>query len=98
MSGQSVEPVPPEVRGKNCAYLLRCADGSLYAGWTNDLEKRLRSHRAGRGAKYTRSRLPVELAWYAVCGDKREAMRLEYALKHLTRGQKLALLKGEYRL
>ena len=82
----------------NVVYMLRCGDGSLYTGWTNDLEKRVKAHQAGRGAKYTRSRLPVELAWYAVCPGRREAMRLEYALKHLSRSQKLALVNGGYRL
>ena len=49
---------------QNYAYLLRCADGTLYAGWTNDLDKRLRTHQAGKGGKYTRARLPVELYYY----------------------------------
>ena len=95
--GVSPAPILPAA-GESCAYLLRCADGSLYAGITTDLAGRLEAHRSGRGAKYTRSRLPVELAWYAVCPGRREAMRLEYALKHLSRSQKLALVNGGYRL
>ncbi len=79
-------------------YMLRCADGSLYTGWTTDLEKRLAAHQSGRGAKYTRSRRPVALVWYAACASRREAMRLEYALKRLPRAKKLALVKGEYSL
>ena len=79
----------------NYTYMLRCADGSLYTGWTNDLEKRVKAHNAGRGAKYTRARLPVTLVWYEACDDKIDAQRREYAVKQLTRAQKLALIEGE---
>lgn len=79
----------------NYTYMLRCADGSLYTGWTNDLEKRVKAHNAGRGAKYTRARLPVTLVWYEACDDKIDAQRREYAVKQLSRAQKLALIKGE---
>lgn len=72
-------------------YILRCADGTLYTGWTNDLEKRLKAHNAGTGARYTRARLPVTLLYYETHTDKAEAMRREYAIKQLTRAQKLAL-------
>ena len=77
----------------NYTYMLRCADGSLYTGWTNDLTRRLRAHQAGRGGKYTRSRLPVELVWYEEYQDRREAMRREWAVKQLTRAEKLALVR-----
>ncbi len=74
-------------------YLLRCADGSLYAGATNDLERRLRAH--GRGlVKYTRGRLPVELAWHEEVGERGAALSREHALKRLTRAEKLALVVG----
>lgn len=77
------------------AYILECADGSLYSGWTTDIKKRLRAHNSGRGSKYTRSRLPVEL-WYFECFEKRgEAMRRECALKKLSRTEKLALKATE---
>ncbi len=76
----------------NYTYILRCADGTLYTGWTNDLENRLRTHQAGRGGKYTRSRLPVELVWYETHADKVEAMRREWAVKQLSRAEKLALI------
>ena len=76
----------------NYTYMLRCRDGSLYTGWTNDLEKRVRTHNAGKGAKYTRSRLPVKLVWYEAHADPREAMRREYALKQLSRAEKEALI------
>lgn len=79
----------------NYTYMLRCADGSLYTGWTNDLEKRVKAHNAGRGAKYTRARLPVTLVWYEACDDKIDAQRREYAVKQLSRAQKLALIEGE---
>jgi putative endonuclease len=74
------------------AYLLRCADGSLYAGWTVDLERRLAAHNAGRGARYTRSRLPVALAWSAELPDAAAARREEARLKRLSRAEKLALV------
>jgi putative endonuclease len=78
---------------KNYTYMLRCADGSLYTGWTNDLEARILAHNAGKGAKYTRSRLPVELAYYEAFETKREAMSREWHLKQLTHEEKLKLIK-----
>ncbi len=77
---------------KNYTYLLRCADGTLYCGWTNDLAGRVEAHNAGKGAKYTRSRRPVSLVYYEEYATKREAMQREYEVKHLTRSQKLALI------
>jgi putative endonuclease len=75
-------------------YLLRCADGSLYCGWTDDVERRLAAHRAGKASRYTRSRLPVELAWVAELADRSAAMREEARIKRLPRSAKLALLAG----
>jgi putative endonuclease len=72
--------------------MLRCADGSVYAGWTNDLEARLAAHNDGSGSKYTRSRRPVALAYCEPFPSKAEAMRREAQLKRLTRSQKLALI------
>ena len=72
-------------------YLLRCGDGSLYTGCTNDLARRLRAHQSGRGAKYTRSRLPVELVYREEAADRSAALRREAAIKRLTRAEKLAL-------
>ena len=72
-------------------YLLRCRDGTLYTGYTDDPERRLRVHNAGKGAKYTRSRLPVELVYQEQCPDKSAALRRERAIKALSRSQKLAL-------
>ena len=73
-------------------YLLRCRDGSLYCGWTYDLERRLEIHRAGRGARYTRSRLPVELAAAFEMADAAAARREEARIKRLRRAEKLALV------
>ena len=82
----------------NYTYMLRCGDGSLYTGWTNDLEKRVKTHAAGRGGKYTRSRLPVELVWYESFETKQQAMAREWEIKHrLTREEKLALISETHR-
>jgi predicted GIY-YIG superfamily endonuclease len=75
-------------------YLLRCGDGTLYAGVTNDLEKRFQAHRRGRGARYTRGRGPLRLLWSASCGDKGEALRREHAVKRLSRREKLLLVRS----
>ena len=75
-------------------YILECADGSLYCGWTDDLEKRLRAHNAGKGAKYTRSRLPVKLVWHEEFATKEEAMSREWHIKRLRREQKLQLIRS----
>ena len=69
----------------NYVYILRCGDGSLYTGWTNDLDARLEAHRSGRGAKYTRSHLPVELAYCEEYETKEAAMSREWQIKRLTR-------------
>lgn len=76
----------------NYAYLVRCADGTLYAGWTTDLARRVRDHNEGRGAKYTRSRRPVTLVYSEPFGTREEALRREAALKRLSRAEKLALI------
>ena len=78
----------------NVVYMLLCGDGSLYTGWTNDLERRVKTHQAGKGGKYTRSRLPVKLVWYAECETKQEAMRREWHIKRLTREEKWKLING----
>lgn len=77
---------------KAYVYVLRCRDGSLYTGWTGDLERRLRLHTAGKASKYTRSRLPVRLAAWFALGDASSARSLEARFKRLTRRQKLAAL------
>lgn len=74
-------------------YMLLCADGSLYTGWTNNLAKRLESHQAGKGAKYTRSRLPVALAYYEEYETESDARKRECAIKKLSRQKKEELLQ-----
>ncbi len=73
-------------------YMLRCRDGSLYTGWTNDLSKRIATHSAGKASRYTASRLPVELAASWPMSDRGVAMREERRIKGLTRRQKLELI------
>ena len=73
-------------------YILRCGDGTLYTGCTNDLPRRLQAHQSGRGAKYTRSRLPVELVYQEAVPDRSAALRREAAIKRLDRWRKLALI------
>lgn len=77
----------------NYVYILKCADDTLYCGWTNELDKRLKAHNEGRGAKYTRGRSPVALAYYEAFETKEEAMKREAAIKKLSRGEKLKLFK-----
>ncbi len=78
--------------GTDYVYILECADGSLYTGWTNDLGQRIRAHNSGAGAKYTRSRRPVTLVYAAPFPTKEEAMREEWRIKQLTRNEKLILI------
>lgn len=73
-------------------YLLKCADGTLYCGYTNDLNARVKVHNSGAGAKYTRSRRPVQLVYYEQFETRPEALRRECAIKRMTRAQKLALI------
>ena len=79
----------------NYTYILKCADETLYCGWTNDLEKRIDAHNSGKGAKYTRSRLPVELIYYEEFETKEEAMSREYHIKKLPREKKLELINSK---
>lgn len=74
-------------------YLVECRDHTFYIGYTNDLEKRIKAHNAGKGAKYTRGRIPVILRYYEEYKTKTEAMRREYELKKLTREEKENLIK-----
>ena len=76
----------------NYVYLLRCADDTLYCGWTTDLNARLAAHNNGSGAKYTRSRLPVELVYYEEYEDRHEALSREWHIKKMNRTEKLALI------
>ncbi|MBE7022701.1 MAG: GIY-YIG nuclease family protein [Ruminococcaceae bacterium] len=76
-------------------YMLKCADGSLYTGWTTDLTERIRVHNSGKGAKYTRSRLPVTLVYHESFPDKSQALRREIEIKQLSRSEKEALIAKE---
>jgi putative endonuclease len=75
-------------------YLLRCADGTLYCGITNDLDKRIMAHNAGTAAKYTRTRTPVELAYLENCADKSAALKREMQIKQMARSEKVKLCAG----
>ncbi len=82
------------MRDKNYTYILKCSDGSLYCGWTNDLEKRLQAHNKGIASKYTRTRRPVELVYFETFETKQEAMSREYHIKQLKRKEKEALISN----
>lgn len=86
----------PQDDSRHYAYLLRCADGSLYSGYTTDPGRRTAKHNSGRGAKYTRSRLPVELVLTECFPTKGEALRREAALKKLSHADKLSLLSPSH--
>jgi putative endonuclease len=79
---------------ENFTYMVECKDHTLYTGWTNDLEKRLKAHNEGKGAKYTKTRRPVRLVYYETFATKEEAMRREYHIKRLSRKEKLQLLEN----
>lgn len=78
----------------NYTYILECADGTYYCGWTNDLEKRVKVHNEGKGGKYTRARLPVKLVYNEEFDTKEEAMSREWHIKQLSRREKEKLIKG----
>ena len=77
----------------NYVYILSCSDNTLYTGWTNDLERRINVHSSGKGAKYTRGRLPVKLVYFEKFNDKKLAMKREYAIMRLSREEKLKVIK-----
>jgi putative endonuclease len=81
------------LRERNYVYLLRCADDSLYCGWTTDLEGRIAAHNNGTGAKYTKSRRPVELVYFEEYENRHEALSREWHIKRLSREEKLLLLE-----
>lgn len=79
----------------NYTYILKCSDGSLYTGWTNDLDRRLKAHNAGRGGKYTRTHCPVELVYREEFETPREAMSREWHIKQMSREEKLRLIETQ---
>ena len=82
-----------ETNSKHYFYVLECSDNSLYAGYTNHLEKRVATHNAGKGAKYTKARGPVRCIYYETFETKQQAMRAEYAFKQLRRSDKLQYMR-----
>lgn len=74
-------------------YILRCCDGTLYTGSTDDVERRLQVHNSGKGAKYTRGRTPVQVVYTEECGSYSAALKREYAIKQLTRQEKLKMIE-----
>lgn len=76
----------------NYTYIVECKDGTLYTGWTNNLEKRLEAHNSGKGAKYTKTRRPVKIVYTEMFETKEEAMSREFAIKRLSRQQKMNLI------
>lgn len=82
----------------NYTYIVQCSDGTYYTGWTNNLQNRVATHNSGKGAKYTRARLPVQLVYYEEYATKSEAMKREYAIKRLSRKEKEKLISASNRL
>ena len=81
-------------RKKHYAYMLRCSDGSIYSGYTTDPHRREKVHNSGKGAKYTRTRLPVKLVYFEELDNKIDAMKREYAFKQLTHKEKEEIIKN----
>ena len=90
-------PNPEHALADWAVYILRCGDGSLYTGITNDLERRIAAHRAGTASRYTRTHRPVRLAYQEPAADRSAALRREAAIKRLTREAKLTLLRSARR-
>lgn len=82
------------MKDKHYAYMLRCSDGTIYSGYTNNIEKRVEAHNSGKGAKYTKTRRPVELVYFEVYDTKSDAMKREYEYKQLKRNQKEQLINN----
>ncbi len=78
----------------NYVYILECVDGTLYTGYTNNLDKRIKVHNKGKGAKYTRARLPVKLVYYEELTTKSQALKREYAIKSMNRQDKIKLINS----
>ena len=78
----------------NYTYIVKCSDGSLYTGWTNNLEKRIKDHNAWRGAKYTKTRRPDVLVYKEEFPTKQEAMKREWEIKRLSRKEKLSMIEN----
>lgn len=94
MPEKSSSPKSANSEKKNVVYIVECADQTLYTGWTNDIEKRIRAHNSGKGAKYTRGRHPVTLVYLESFETKEEAMSREFFIKELTRPEKEKLISS----
>lgn len=79
----------------NYTYIVKCRDGTLYTGWTNDLERRIHAHNSKKGAKYTKSRTPVKLVYYESFPTKSEAMKREYEIKQMSAQEKQKLIRSD---
>nr|WP_090174807.1 GIY-YIG nuclease family protein [Eubacterium oxidoreducens] len=79
----------------NYTYIVKCSDNTYYTGWTNNIDKRIKAHNNGKGAKYTKARRPVELVYLETFATKQEAMKREAEIKKLTRNEKEELIKKE---
>lgn len=79
----------------NYVYIVQCSDGSYYTGWTNNIVKRINTHNSGKGAKYTRCRLPVRLVYFEVFETKQEAQSREYSIKRMSRAEKKGLINSK---
>lgn len=91
MTDYSVGEIP-EKKGEY-VYLVKCQDGTLYAGYTTDLRRRIKEHNSGQGARYTRGRAPVKLVYYQNCRGRSQALKEEYRIKQLSRTSKEELIK-----
>ena len=78
---------------KDCVYILECNDGTLYTGWTNDIDKRFKAHNDGKGAKYTKGRRPLKLVYIENLESKSEALKRENEIKKMTKDKKRQLIK-----
>ncbi|MCF6411938.1 GIY-YIG nuclease family protein [Pseudalkalibacillus salsuginis] len=83
---------------QHCVYILECCDGTLYTGYTNDIDKRLIAHQQGKGAKYTRGRTPVELVYMEFHLTKSDAMKAEYQIKQLNKKEKQRLIDAKEKM
>lgn len=92
---ENIKAIIEHTEDGNFTYILECSDGTLYTGWTNNLRKRIMTHNNGRGAKYTKTRLPVKLVYFEKLQTKEEAMSREWHIKKLSRTQKLILIKNK---
>ena len=93
MSKRTPDP-PPWSEAVAYVYIVECRDGTFYTGWAKDVAARVRVHNAGRGARYTRARRPVQLRYWEVCSDRAAAMRRELQIKRLSRARKRALIES----